>query len=243
MTLPKFLIVCSFPFFVFTASGNVSHLPKGPCPQQLEYVYYTLCYSSEHRQAVWTAHTLTRQSVDGKQKRTNDYRPDILLENPVDEDDYRGSGFDRGHLVPAGDMKLNHKSMSQTFFMTNMSPQKPRLNQNTWAQIENRIRQQVRVYGTAHVVTAPVLTDNLPRIFSGVSVPDYYYKLAYFPEAGFMEAYLVENRSYSGTQIHQLRVTVREVEQLTGFDFYSELPIDVQDELESRDPSQLAAQQ
>lgn len=243
MTLPKILIVLSFSFFVLPANANLSHLPKGPCPQQLDYSYYTLCYSPEHRQAVWTKHTLTRELLSGKQKRTNDYRADFFVEDPVDEKDYRGSGFDRGHMVPAGDMKLNRQSMSQTFYMTNMSPQRPQLNQNTWAKIENRIRQQVRTFGTAHVVTAPVLQADLPRIRSGVSVPEFYYKLAYFPEAGFMEAYWVENRSYKGTPIAQLRVSVREVEDLTGFDFYSELPADLQEELETRQGLDLAAQQ
>ncbi len=243
MTLPKFLIVLSFSFIVFSASANVSHLPKGPCQQQLDYIHYTLCYSPEHRQAVWTKHTLNRELLSGKQKRTNDYRADFNVEDPVDEKGYRGSGFDRGHMVPAGDMKLNHQSMSQTFYMTNMSPQHPQLNQNTWAKIENHIRKLVQKFGTAHIVTAPVLQAGLPRIPSGVSVPEFYYKLAYFPEAGFMEAYWVENRSYKGTPITQLRLSVREVEELTGFDFYSDLPKDLQEELETSQVLNLAAQQ
>lgn len=224
-----------------TWAKSQDFLPKGSCPRQLEYEHYTVCYSFEHRQAIWTKHELTQEMLKGKEPRRNRFRADERLPDPVGADDYRGSGFDRGHMVPAADMKLNALSMSETFYMTNMSPQNPQLNRNLWASIENRIRSQVRRHGTAHIVTAPVLRGQLMRIDSGVSIPEHYYKVAYFPSAGFMEAYLVENRPYEKTSIQVFQVAVRDVEELAGLDFFADLPDSLEDQLESTPP--LAAQQ
>ena len=209
-------------------------LPQGPCSQIIHYSYYSLCYEKEHRQSSWTKHQLTPELIKGQQKRTNDYRHDPLLPGPVKAKDYHGSGYDRGHLVPAADMKLNHQSMSETFYMTNMSPQVAGFNRRIWAGIESHIRSQVSDFGMAHVITAPVLTPDLEVINSGVTVPRWYYKIAYFPEFQFMEAYLIENKNHPGAKIEEFLVTVDEIEALTGFDFYSELPTAIESLLESQ---------
>ncbi len=210
-------------------------LPSGSCPKIVHYQYYSFCYDKNHRQASWTKHQITLERINGKQKRTNDYRADHKMNDAVTERDYKGSGFDRGHLVPAADMKLNRDMMSETFYMTNMSPQVPSLNRGLWAKIETHMRSAVKNHGDAHVITAPILSSDLPRIQSGVSIPDAYYKLAYFPKARMMLAFLVENRAYdSKVKIEQVQVTVRQVEEVTGYDFFSELPDELEDQLETQ---------
>ncbi len=172
--------------------------------------------------------------ISGSEKRTDDYRADDKINDPVTERDYKGSGFDRGHLVPAADMKLNRVMMSETFLMTNMSPQVPQLNRGLWAKIESSMRAAVKRWGDAHIITAPLLTQGLPRIQSGVSIPDSYYKLAYFPRENVMLAFYVDNRAYS-KQIKpdDVQVTVREIEELTGYNFFSELPDEYEESLET----------
>ena len=215
----------------FAAGVDLS--PKSSCEQKVKHTYFKFCYSKLHKQALWTFHKLTRKSIQGNTSRTNDYRFDPKVADPVDNTDYRGSGFDRGHLVPAADMKLNYQSMSETFFMTNMSPQRAGFNRAIWKQLEDGIRSQVRSLGDAFIVTAPVLSKKLPTIKSGVSIPTLFYKIAYFPKAKVMRAYLLENRKYSGASYSDFQVPVDEIEELTGIDFFAALPTHLQNRLES----------
>lgn len=210
--------------------------PDSGCELQVSYNHYDLCYSQEHRQALWTFHFLSADYIKGRQKRTNNFKADYQhIEDPVGHRDYKGSGFDRGHLVPAGDMKLNRESMSETFYMTNMSPQRSGFNSGVWRALEEGMRKEVLKHGSAYIITAPVLLNeqNYRRIRSGVSIPDYYYKIAFFPDKGFMLAFLIPNQSQRGKKFWEFRVSVNEIENLTGFDFFPSLPDDYEEELES----------
>lgn len=215
------------------AQGSQLMLPDSSCDQFSEHRYYSMCYSDEHRQAKWTTHLLERKSIRGKQKRTNNFREDPNLHDPVRSFDFSKSGYDRGHLVPAGDMKGSYQSMSETFFMSNMSPQRPMFNRRLWASLEAKLRSWVLNFGDAYVVTAPVLEDGIDRIPSGVSIPNHYYKIAYFPELEVMVAFLIEHKYYKHRDFRRFAVTVDEVEQLTGIDFFPELPDRLEDRLES----------
>ena len=223
-----FLALLSFSLFA------QDYIPVGAkCDSVLQNTYYQICYSKNHKQANWVAHWLTVDSVNGSASRTNNFRADTRVSDPVQKTDYSKTGFDRGHLVPAGDMKLNKQAMSETFFMTNMSPQRPRFNQGVWAQLENGVRDMVRKMGNAYVITAPILAAKLPRIRSGVSIPERYYKIAYFPDAGIMRAYLIENDDQNGVLYSHFQVSVDQVEAETGLDFFSQLPDSIEDTLES----------
>lgn len=207
--------------------------PKSNCDQLIDHSYYKICYSDNHKQALWTFHTITPAYINGDESRTNDYRFDPKITNPVDGFDYRGSGFDRGHLVPAADMKLNYRSMTETFYMSNMSPQRASFNRSIWKKLEEGIRSQVGRYGEAIVVTAPILTKGLRRISSGVSIPKFFFKIAYFPRARLMRAYLIENTSQKGKNYRDFQVTVDEVEEITGIDFFHGLDKSLQKSLEA----------
>lgn len=203
------------------------------CDTLLINTYYRVCYNENHRQANWAAHWLTSESIQGSASRTNDFREDTRLARPVLKTDFSKTGYDRGHLVPAGDMKISRSGMSETFLMSNMSPQNPRFNQGIWASLENAVRSMVLSMGSAYVITAPILEAKLPRIKSGVSIPRRYYKIAYFKDAGIMRAYLIENMNQNGSSYQQFQVTVDEVEQETGLDFFSQLPDNEEEAMES----------
>lgn len=207
--------------------------PKSNCDQLINHSYFKICYSNSHKQALWTFHKISPAHLEGNERRTNDYRFDPKVLNPVDGFDYRGSGFDRGHLVPAADMKISYRAMSETFYMSNMSPQAASFNRIIWRKLEEGIREQVKQYGEAHVVTAPILEKGLRRIHSGVSIPKFFFKIAYFPKAKLMRAYLLENRFYRGKSYTDFQVTVDQVEEMTGIDFFHELDEKLQRQLES----------
>lgn len=210
--------------------------PKADCELELDYTYYDLCYSLTHRQSLWAKHEVTPEQVKGKQKRTNNFKADDRLTDPVDPDDYRRSGFDRGHLVPAGDMKQNFTAMSESFFMTNMTPQNPSFNSGIWNTLEAHVRDEVLKLGAAIVITAPVLlkTQIYPRLKTNISIPDYFYKIIFFQEQLQMHAYLIPNAPSEGSKFTDYKVTVKEIEDLTGIDFFYELESNLQLKLETQ---------
>ncbi|MCB0379271.1 MAG: DNA/RNA non-specific endonuclease [Bdellovibrionales bacterium] len=220
---------------LFTWAGHsADYLPKGDCDQKVNYQYYSICYSDYHRQAKWTIHELSPESVNGKQKRTNNFRSDPQVDDPVDANALSGSGFDRGHLVPAGDMKLNYASMSETFFMTNISPQRPSFNRGLWRVLEERVRYWVKREGKAFVVTAPYLEQSMAQTDKDITIPDWYYKIVYIPEKDEMRAFWMPNENLKGHSIEEYAVSVNDIEEWTGLDFFSELPDAQEERLESQ---------
>jgi len=206
--------------------------PESGCTQLIEYNFYTVCYSDAFAQAEWTYHLLTAKSIKGKQKRTNNFKSDFMAMPVLSPRAFKGSGYDRGHLVPAGDMKLNFQSMSETFYMTNMSPQKPGFNRGIWRSLEEGFRKAVLKFGDAFVVTAPLLTDELDWTKTGVAIPKFYYKVAYFPKAELMLAFLLPHQKSQGKRYRHYSTSVDQIEKLTGFDFFKGLPDDLEDSLE-----------
>ena len=225
--------------FIFSLLGfsqqSLSDIqPKGECQNVIDHEHYHFCYNNEHRQAEWTTHILTIEYAHGDAERQEDFRPDPHIIDPVLETDFMDSGFDRGHLVPAADMKLSEESMSSTFYMTNISPQNPRFNRGIWRALESKIRWWIHDYGKAYIVTAPVLEENLDSLDTGVSVPKFFYKIVFFPETNVMKAYLIPNKDVSYEPLDNFLITVDEIEDLTGFDFFSYLPDTLEESLESR---------
>lgn len=228
------ILTCLLVGFFGVSAAYASLAPTSKCDQIINHTYYQICYSEKHKQALWTFHELTRKSINGPAKRRNNYRRDPNVVLPVLRDDYKKSGYDRGHLVPAGDMKLNNTAMSETFYMTNMSPQKPDLNRKIWNRLEGEMRKLVKKYGNAWVVTAPILRGKLRTLKSGVSIPKQYYKIIYIPSTQIMKAYLFENRGYGNTSLSSQQVTVDSIEKLTEIDMFSQLEDSLEDRLESQ---------
>jgi len=203
----------------------------------LENDHYTSCYSDHFKNTVWAIHQLEREQVLGHQKRTNNYRVDIRVSNGVQASDYRRTGFDRGHLVPAADMKKDYSSMSQTFYMTNMSPQRPEFNRGIWSVLEKKIRRDfvaTKQNGNVFVYTGMILSDKLPTLTCQAAIPEWFYKVIYNQTNHSVKSYLIDNHRYSSSELESFRVSVDRIEELTGLDFFSFLPISEQNLLESK---------
>lgn len=207
--------------------------PLTLCDQKLENQFYSICYTFTHRVAKYAAHWLTLETISGNQSRTNDYRKDNRVEGAVGARDYAKTGFDRGHLVPAADMKINRSAMSESFFMTNMTPQRPGFNRGIWQSLERALRKMVKEKGSAYIITAPLLDAGLPQLSKGISIPESFYKIAYFPKTREMIAYLIPNFSQKGRRISEFRITVDELEALSQIDFFSQLEDHLEDRLEA----------
>ncbi len=152
-------------------------LPTSSTNEIVKHTYFTISYAKEHKQAEWVYYELTPEFITGTQSRTDNFRPDPkVTTGSAQLTDYRGSGYDRGHLLPAGDMRKSHTSMSETFYLSNMSPQVPAFNRGIWSTLESIVRNWA-VEGMVYVVTGGVLTSNKGTIGANrVTVPLYYYK-------------------------------------------------------------------
>jgi endonuclease G len=195
---------------------------------------FTLLYDEEHEQARWVAYHLTRDELYGTAKRKDNFRSDPSIPTGSAElADYRGSGYDRGHLIPAGDLTWSEEAMSASFFLSNMSPQEGSFNRGIWSQLEAVVRNFADSEGAVYVVTGPVLTDGPYKTIgeNEVSVPNAYYKVILDYEEPVLKAigFVLPNEG-SKSDLKTFATTVREVEELTGLDFFHRLP-DTQEEL------------
>ena len=225
-------LVIFLTFVPFISLAQVKFLPKSK-GELVKHTYYFLSYLEEHEQAEWVHYKLNIEMLKGKTPRKNSFKSDELVSTKsASLDDYKNSGYDRGHLAPAGDMKLSKKSMSESFYMSNMSPQKASFNRGVWNTLENQVRLRAKK-SELYISTGGVLnTKKLKRIGSNkVSVPDQFYKIIYDAKNQMMFAYLMPNKKLDSPEKYV--VTVDLIEALTGIDFYHELDDELENRLES----------
>ncbi len=221
---------------IFCYSQSIG-LPRfNPESQIVKHRGYTLKYNELHEQAEWVAYKLTAQEVFANMERTDDFRKDPKVETgSATLADYKYSGFDRGHLVPAADMEWSNTAMSHSFYLSNMSPQRAGFNRGIWKKLESLVRTWAVDNREVYVVTAGILEPNLKTIGANkVSVPDYFYKVILDYERPERKAigFILPNRKSSN--IKSYAVTIDKVEQRTGIDFFHSLPDNIEDKLEGK---------
>ena len=197
---------------------------------------FSLGYSKKRRQALWVSYILTAEQCSGKKiKRKNAFKVDPALRyDPVHPKDYKGSGFDKGHLAPAGDMAYSVESMKNSFYMTNISPQLPGCNRGIWKRLESRVRRWAEKEGTLCIVTGPLFKKRNKRMKeSKLPVPYAFYKVVLDMTPPMkMIAFVIPNKT-SRKKIFSFAVSVDHAEELTGLDFFSGLEDSLEDRLES----------
>lgn len=226
-------------FFLFSYSLLAQdYLPASNSNQIIHHTHYSLSYSEAHEQAEWVYYELTAyEAGNAKYKRTNNFRADLkVTTGSASLADYKGSGYDRGHLAPAGDLAFSSSGMSESFYMSNMSPQHPSFNRGIWKQLESLVRAWAIEKSVLYVVTGAILEPGLSSIGTNrVSIPRYYYKVLLdydettrnYTAIGF----ILPNQK--GQRILQdYVVSIDDVEHRTGIDFYSQLSDDIENVIE-----------
>ena len=176
----------------------------------------------------------THQAI-GDVPRDSKFRTDPDVFGCASDGDYRRSGYDRGHMAPAADMKWSAEAMADCHFFTNICPQSHSLNGGRWSSLEKKCREWVNRDSTLVIICGPILSD-MPQgsIGTGVTVPSRFFKVVLAPYAnppraiGFIMANAVVPDG-----LEALAVTVDEVESATGFDFFSSLPDDIEEQVEA----------
>ncbi|OFY67260.1 MAG: hypothetical protein A3H98_02050 [Bacteroidetes bacterium RIFCSPLOWO2_02_FULL_36_8] len=203
--------------------------------QIIRHTAFTLCYDEKHEQAKWVAYKLSAEMLNGSVTRTNNFREDPIVKTiSASPGDYYRSGYDRGHLCPAGDMKISTNIMSETFFMSNMSPQKPGFNRGIWKKLEEQVRSWATQNEEIYIVTGGVLNGNLQTIGSNrVTVPHYFYKVIVdLKEPDIKGIGFILPNEPATQHIENFAVTIDLVEKFTGLDFFPALPDSVEEWLE-----------
>jgi endonuclease G, mitochondrial len=198
-----------------------------------------LCYDEAHEQAKWVAHIISPDVITGGFSRSNDFREDPKVKTGTAvKEDYWDTGYDRGHMAPSADFRWSKKALSESYFYSNMSPQKPELNRESWAILEDRLRYTVITSGEPLIViTGPVLEPGLPHIgtVNKVTIPKLNYKIAVDltgPEIKGIGFVMRNGKNEYPT--FSYAVTIDSIEKLTGINFFAALPEDLQDQLESK---------
>lgn len=205
--------------------------------QVVDRLGFCLGYDEKHEQSSWVCYKLTRTEVtNNKVKRTDNFRPDPEITTKSAElVDYKGSGYDRGHLAPAGDMAWSAVTMSESFFLSNISPQDPSFNRGIWRSLEELVRSWAMQNEEVFVITGPLLANGLKTIGpNSVSVPDFYYKviLDYYGSEKKGIAFLLPNKSADASLLMFVK-SINDIELVTGFDFFHKLPDSEEEQLES----------
>lgn len=165
------------------AEAIQTQLPFGtpPCPRLLPEREYILCYDPVNRVGLWAGYRLRAEDVITAQRR-NAFRTDPRLTDTETAHcaDYpgQGSGFDRGHVVPRDDMNRTSATQTNTYVLSNMTPQASLLNEGIWAWLEKLVRDYAQTYGEVIVLTGSVLQLPDRTVPSGnVVIPRRYYKV------------------------------------------------------------------
>jgi len=199
----------------------------------VNHTYYSLSYSEQHEQAEWVLYERRKERTLGLASRTDDFRSDEMIStNSAILSDYKGTGYDRGHLAPAGDMSFSTTAMSESFYISNMSPQNPSFNRGIWKDLESLVRSWGN-NSSIYIVTGPVLDDCISLIgINNVCVPEYYYKVIYDPSEKKMISFILPNEK--GTKkLQEYVCTTDSLEKITNIDFFPILEDGLERRLES----------
>lgn len=200
---------------------------------------YTLSFNREHNQPNWVAWELTDKETDGHIQRSNDFIPDPMIPTPhrVTTDDYKGSGYDRGHMAPAADMKWSGKAMAECFYMSNMCPQHGSLNSGAWSTLEKACRRWAQQEGSVYIVCGPVFKGTKHKQIGKnvkVTVPEGFFKVVLSMKKGQEKAIGFYYNNKSGKQpMDKTATTVDAIEEMTGMDFFVNIPDKLEDRIEA----------
>ena len=195
-------------------------------PRALCFNGFAIMHSGKSRTPMYVAERLNKEILkNAHKKRTDEFFADARLPRSerAELEDYRGSGYDRGHMAPAADMSTD-ESMAQSFSLANMVPQAPINNRNAWAKLEKDTRKYIkRASGDVYVITGPVFESKSKTIGANhVWVPKYLYKLVYDPTANKVWAHWIENSD--DAQIAE-PISYQEVVKRTGIIFLPDQPL------------------
>lgn len=200
--------------------------------------FYSFQYNEKYELSDWVAYELLKDEIINNIERTDNFRVDPLVKTgTATKKDYYKSGYDRGHLAPAADMKYNSRSMSESFYFSNMAPQTKELNRYIWKDLESIVRSWAYKYNTVYVVTGPIVLEGHKTIGDNeVAVPQYFYKAILLKKNNNWQtiAFILPNISSGlSKDIKSYITTVDKLEEVLRYDLFPLLDDSIENKIEA----------
>ena len=201
---------------------------------------FTVSYNRDRLQPNWVAWELNREKLIERESRSDKFLPDPDLpeREAVTTQDYKGSGYDRGHMCPAADNRWHWRAMQESFYMSNICPQNHKLNTGDWKELEEACRRWAEQYGTLYIACGPIFRSTNPKTIGGdsgrrIPVPDAFFKVLLCPDPLQAIGFVYANRP-ANQPMSTYATSIDQVEHLTGLDFFPALEDEVEREVEAK---------
>ncbi len=199
---------------------------------------YTVSYNPAWKIPNWVAYELTREEVEGNVPRYDTFLPDpeVSEDESATTYDYKNSGWDRGHMAPAADMKWSKQAMKESFYLSNICPQNKNLNKGVWNDLEIQVRELARQKGKIYVVCGPIVANQPKRIgLNKVAVPDAFFKVLLQNDNNNWAAIAFMFPNKCGRKpLSTYAMSVDDMQIMTGIDFFPALPDSIEQKIESQ---------
>jgi len=217
---------------------NDTLLPTSTTGQVVKHHYYTLSYNEDYENPEWVAYSLSPKQISRRQiDRPRFIRDPLVKTRSAHYKNYYPNGYEKGHLVPAADMRFDTLAFDETFYTSNVSPMDHYFNSGIWNNLEKQVRYWVKRYGDLYIVTGGILQDGLERIGrEQVAVPDEFYKIILDykePKHPRMIAFIIPHKDLPDSDLRDFVVPVDSIEKRTGIDFFPALPDEIENKLEA----------
>lgn len=212
-------------------------LPEGLSEQIKEYAGFTVSFNKDNHTPNYVTWELLGSEVSGDYDRSDYFWQDNDIIGCPAYKDYTNSGYDRGHMCPAADQKWSEQAMWDSFVMANMCPQIHDLNAGAWLTLENKERQWAKRDSAIYIIAGPIYEGNAQKRIGnvGVRVPDGFFKvfLAPYIQKPRAIAFVYPNQPAPGN-MQSYAMSVDDLEEILGFDFFSALPDSIENKIESK---------
>ncbi|MGB3151691.1 MAG: DNA/RNA non-specific endonuclease [Maribacter sp.] len=200
--------------------------PSSTAGEIVHHSYFSLSYNEPFEQAEWVAYELKKEYLTHDDRKRPYFIEDPWVKSKsADWRNYKGSGYDRGHLCPAGDRRFSEKAYNETFYTSNISPQDRDFNAGIWNRLEMKVRSWAKRYKRLYVITGGVLDEGLEEIGQEeVDVPNYFYKIIVKKGSDNWDVigFVIPNREQDKPLIN-FAVSIDSIEELTAIDFFPRL--------------------
>jgi endonuclease G len=222
--------------FISRSKGEGIEIPS---TQNTEHIIchtgYCLEYDYNYKLAKWVAYELTNTETQGTFARNDKFTPDPqITRNSASLGDYKKSGYDRGHLAPAADMKWSAEAMRESFYLSNMSPQDKSFNRGIWKKLEEQTRNWAIENKAVYITTGPILEKGLPTIGPNqIPVPKAFYKVILDYSQPDIKAigFIIPNQG-SSLPLSNFALSIDAIEKQTHIDFFSKVPDEIENHVE-----------
>jgi endonuclease G len=211
----------------------------------VKHTFYEIGFNIKYHLPAWTFYSLTKEHLAlANLDRKGSFVKDPLLNfSQAKNEDYSASGYDKGHLVPCEDMSFSETAMHETFYYSNCAPQTTELNRGEWKVLEELSRHWGKEYGEVIVISGPVFESTMKTMSEDpekkgagkIPIPNLFYKIIIRHEAQTYKAisFLMPNSSTALNPLPNYVCSVDSVEKITGLDFFSDLPDNLEMQFES----------